>query len=49
VRYEGQAFEVPLDDHRRSAAAMASPASPARFDAEHLRLFTFNMDTRTNS
>ena len=45
VRYAGQAFEVPLtitpDDLRRDGIA----GILARFDSEHLRLFTFNMDT----
>lgn len=45
VRYEGQAFEVPLaidpDTLRRDGLAGVT----ARFDAEHLRLFTFNMDS----
>ena len=45
VRYQGQAFEVPLaitpDDLRRDGV----PGILRRFDAEHLRLFTFNMDT----
>ncbi|QHL89792.1 hydantoinase/oxoprolinase family protein [Sphingomonas changnyeongensis] len=45
VRYEGQAFEVALtidpDTLRRDGIAGLT----ARFDAEHLRLFTFNMET----
>ena len=45
VRYAGQAFEVPLtitaDVLRRDGIA----GILARFDAEHHRLFTFNMDT----
>ncbi|WP_225008149.1 hydantoinase/oxoprolinase family protein [Novosphingobium percolationis] len=45
VRYAGQAFEVPLTI---SAAVLESDGIAgvlARFDAEHKRLFTFNMDT----
>jgi len=45
VRYAGQAFEVPLtitaDVLRRDGIA----GILSRFDAEHHRLFTFNMDT----
>jgi len=45
VRYAGQAFEVPLtitlDELRRNGVA----GILTRFDAEHLRLFTFNMET----
>lgn len=45
VRYEGQAFEVPLaidaDTLRRDGLAGIT----RRFDEEHRRLFTFNMDT----
>jgi N-methylhydantoinase A len=45
VRYSGQAFEVPmavsLADLQRDGLAVLT----GRFDAEHLRLFTFNMDT----
>ena len=45
VRYSGQAFEVPmtvaLADLRKDGLAVLTD----RFDAEHLRLFTFNMDT----
>jgi N-methylhydantoinase A len=45
VRYEGQAFEVALtidpDTLRRDGIAGLT----ARFDAEHLRLFTFNMES----
>ncbi|MFQ3666599.1 MAG: hydantoinase/oxoprolinase family protein [Sphingomonadaceae bacterium] len=39
VRYKGQAFEVPL--HFPPGSTIAELA--ARFDAEHLRLFTFNL------
>jgi N-methylhydantoinase A len=45
VRYAGQAFEVPLtittDQLRQGGIA----AILSRFDAEHHRLFTFNMET----
>ena len=45
VRYEGQAFEVPLsidaDTLRRDGLAGVT----ARFDEEHKRLFSFNMET----
>ena len=45
VRYAGQAFEVPLtidpDTLRRDGLA----AITRRFDEEHRRLFTFNMET----
>ena len=45
VRYSGQAFEVPMavslaDLHGSGLAVLTD-----RFDAEHSRLFTFNMDT----
>jgi N-methylhydantoinase A len=39
VRYAGQAFEVPLSSPRGSTIADLT----ARFDAEHNRLFTFNL------
>jgi N-methylhydantoinase A len=39
IRYAGQAFEVPL--HMPPGTDIA--ALMARFDAEHLRLFTFNL------
>ncbi len=45
VRYAGQAFEVPmevtLDDLRANGIAWLT----GRFDTEHKRLFTFNMDS----
>ena len=45
VRYSGQAFEVPMTvmiaDLERDGMATLT----GRFDAEHKRLFTFNMDT----
>jgi len=45
VRYAGQAFEVPLTITREALEADGIAGLLARFDAEHLRLFTFNMDT----
>jgi N-methylhydantoinase A len=39
IRYAGQAFEVPLFSPPGSTIAELA----ARFDAEHLRLFTFNL------
>jgi N-methylhydantoinase A len=45
VRYEGQAFEVPLAIDERALASDGLAGITARFDAEHLRLFTFNMDS----
>jgi N-methylhydantoinase A len=39
VRYAGQAFEVPLTIPRQAGIADLT----ARFDAEHKRLFTFNL------
>lgn len=45
VRYAGQAFEVPLTITREALEADGIEGLLARFDAEHLRLFTFNMDT----
>ena len=43
VRYEGQAFEVPLSISPEVLRADGLAAVTARFDAEHERLFTFNM------
>ncbi len=40
VRYAGQAFEVPLEVERQG---FSIAALTARFDAEHKRLFTFNL------
>ncbi len=40
IRYAGQAFEVPLSSPRGSTIAELT----ARFDAEHNRLFTFNLN-----
>jgi len=45
VRYEGQAFEVPLAIDPETLLRDGLKAVTARFDAEHLRLFTFNMDS----
>ena len=45
VRYAGQAFEVPLTITQDVLARDGIAGLLARFDAEHLRLFTFNMDT----
>jgi N-methylhydantoinase A len=45
VRYAGQAFEVPLTITAEVLRADGIAGILARFDAEHLRLFTFNMDT----
>jgi N-methylhydantoinase A len=45
VRYAGQAFEVPLTITQDVLSRDGVAGLLARFDAEHLRLFTFNMDT----
>ena len=45
VRYEGQAFEVPLSIDAATLAKDGLAGIVARFDIEHKRLFTFNMDT----
>jgi N-methylhydantoinase A len=45
VRYAGQAFEVPLTITADVLERDGIEGILARFDAEHLRLFTFNMDT----
>jgi N-methylhydantoinase A len=45
VRYAGQAFEVPLTITQDVLSRDGVDGLLARFDAEHLRLFTFNMDT----
>lgn len=45
VRYEGQAFEVPLSIDPALLRRDGLAGVTARFDAEHLRLFTFNMDS----
>lgn len=46
VRYSGQAFEVPLETSLDELAADGIDGLTRRFDAEHHRLFTFNMDAR---
>ncbi|WP_408588899.1 hydantoinase/oxoprolinase family protein [Novosphingobium sp.] len=45
VRYAGQAFEVPLTITADVLEADGIAGLLARFDEEHKRLFTFNMDT----
>lgn len=45
VRYAGQAFEVPLTITAADLAKDGIAGVLARFDEEHKRLFTFNMDT----
>lgn len=45
VRYAGQAFEVPLTITQDVLTRDGVDGLLARFDAEHLRLFTFNMET----
>ncbi len=45
VRYEGQAFEVPLSIDAETLARDGLAGVTARFDEEHHRLFTFNMET----
>ncbi len=45
VRYSGQAFEVPLTITLDVLERDGVQGLLSRFDAEHLRLFTFNMDT----
>ncbi|MBC2652002.1 hydantoinase/oxoprolinase family protein [Novosphingobium aerophilum] len=45
VRYAGQAFEVPLTITADVLRADGIAGILARFDEEHHRLFTFNMDT----
>ena len=44
VRYSGQAFEVPMTIDLATLERDGLAALTRRFDAEHLRLFTFNMD-----
>ena len=44
IRYEGQAFEVPLSIDADVLRRDGLKAVTDRFDAEHKRLFTFNMD-----
>ena len=45
VRYEGQAFEVPLSIDPETLRRDGIAGIIRRFDEEHRRLFTFNMDT----
>lgn len=45
VRYAGQAFEVPLTITPEALESEGIDGILKRFDAEHLRLFTFNMNT----
>ena len=45
VRYAGQAFEVPMSVRESDLRNGGLGALTGRFDAEHRRLFTFNMDT----
>jgi N-methylhydantoinase A len=45
VRYAGQAFEVPLTITADVLKRDGIDGILQRFDAEHLRLFTFNMET----
>jgi N-methylhydantoinase A len=44
VRYSGQAFEVPMSVTADDLAADGLSGLTRRFDDEHRRLFTFNMD-----
>ncbi|MFN3554092.1 MAG: hydantoinase/oxoprolinase family protein, partial [Novosphingobium meiothermophilum] len=44
IRYEGQAFEVPLSIDADVLRRDGLKGVTDRFDAEHKRLFTFNMD-----
>ncbi len=45
VRYSGQAFEVPMTVTLADLAERGIAALTGRFDEEHRRLFTFNMDS----
>jgi N-methylhydantoinase A len=44
VRYSGQAFEVPMVVELAALKSGGLDALAARFDEEHRRLFTFNME-----
>jgi N-methylhydantoinase A len=44
VRYSGQAFEVPMVVELATLKSGGLDALAARFDEEHRRLFTFNME-----
>ena len=45
VRYAGQAFEVPLSIDQQTLRDKGIDGILARFEEEHRRLFTFNMET----
>jgi N-methylhydantoinase A len=45
LRYAGQAFEVPMTIDSETLMRDGIPGLIARFDEEHRRLFTFNMNT----
>ena len=45
VRYSGQAFEVPMEVKPAELAGKGIDWLTGRFDEEHRRLFTFNMDS----
>nr|WP_087573416.1 MULTISPECIES: hydantoinase/oxoprolinase family protein [unclassified Sphingomonas]AJW29461.1 N-methylhydantoinase A [Sphingomonas sp. JE1] len=45
IRYSGQAFEVPMEVTLAELRDKGLPALTERFDEEHHRLFTFNMDS----
>jgi N-methylhydantoinase A len=45
VRYAGQAFEVPLTIDKETLRDTGIGGITGRFDEEHARLFTFNMET----
>jgi N-methylhydantoinase A len=45
IRYSGQAFEVPMDVTLDALQAGGLAGLTRRFDEEHNRLFTFNMDS----
>lgn len=45
VRYAGQAFEVPMEVRPAELAEKGIAWLTGRFDEEHRRLFTFNMDS----
>ena len=45
LRYEGQAFEVPMTIDIATLRADGIAGLTRRFDAEHARLFTFNMES----
>lgn len=45
IRYAGQAFEVPVEVTHEALAEKGLKGLTDMFDAEHHRLFTFNMDS----